>query len=437
LGGYQIRSMLGKGGMAIVYLGVQMSLNRPVAIKVLNSNYASNQAFVRRFDAEAGALASLNHPNIVNIIDKGFEGRHYYFVMEHVEGCTLEQLIQSVDLSFRHYVHIVSEISRALTYVHSKKVIHRDIKPSNIMVTSNWHVKVGDFGIAHIVGDEEDNESNQPRRRATVGTAFYMAPEQATHANQVDQRADVYSLGVTFYKMFTRTLPQKPVAQWPPVTEVNHLLPLALDPVLRKAMDSYPDQRYSTVAEFCNDIIRVFQDHMEGRAASTSALIESSAALFQKPYHKVGAVGSGPAVQIKGSSASDSTGGGLAVFTPLSLGEVPTLGISGTSDSRSVLPQTDTPTPLPEGTASISKLAQLDAVLSGLGDLGSVGSAPVTSPGSRPMSDSISTAKTEPAPVSREPESSSHAVSVLVWVLLILILAGAGYLLYLAFNQGL
>ncbi len=438
LGGYQIRALLGRGGMAVVYLGVQMSLNRPVAIKVLNSNYARNEAFVRRFDQEAGALASLNHPNIVNIIDKGHEGRHYYFVMEYVEGRTLEQLIQSVELSFRHFSYIVGEISRALTYVHSKKVIHRDIKPSNIMVTSQWQVKVGDFGIAHIWEDQSGEVADKPRKRSTVGTAFYMAPEQATHANQVDRRADVYSLGVTFYKMFTRTLPQQPVALWPLATEVNNLLPLALDAVLRKAMDSYPDQRYSSVEEFCNDVLRVFQDHMEGRAASTSALIESSSKLFQQALikEKQGRGTGLTTVPISGS-VTDSTGP-LAFLDASGLQGIPTLGITGTADSKpgSLIGGIHLKTGS-ESTAGISRLSMIDQVHSGSGELTVHGSRPASLQSNHTISgEQFAQAQTEPAPL--PPASSGHShgtVSAVVWLTLFLILAGAGYLLYMAFNQ--
>jgi serine/threonine protein kinase len=428
LGGYQIKSLLGKGGMAIVYLGVQRSLNRQVAIKVLNSNYASNRAFVQRFDQEAGALASLNHPNIVNIIDKGHEGRHYYFVMEHVEGRTLEQLIGSTELSYRHYAHIVGEISRALTYVHSRKVIHRDIKPSNIMVTPEWQVKVGDFGIAHIVEDEAEG-SQTPKKRATIGTAFYMAPEQATHANQVDRRADVYSLGVTFYKMFTRTLPQKPVSQWPPVTEINSLLPMALDSVLQRAMDSYPDQRYPTVEEFCNDVLRVFRDHMDGRAASTSALLESSSRLFEQAYKKEQSRAASSPLPLKGPLSDSTSHGILAGLDAAVVQNLPGLGISGISAPESKpAPVAVTPRGLGEGSAPISTFATLDQILN-------PGSA---SRDSAPAKMDLGAAKTEPAPLppGEGPPPPKMTVSIVVWVILVVILLGSGYLLYLAFNQG-
>jgi serine/threonine protein kinase len=426
--------------MAVVYLGRQLSLGRDVAIKVLNSTYATRRDFVRRFDQEAGALAALNHPNIVNIIDKGFEGRHYYFVMEHVAGRTLEQLMLAMDLGFKHYAHIVAEISKALEYVHSQKVIHRDIKPSNILVAPNWQVKVSDFGIAHIVEDETVTEERVEgrQRRATVGTAFYMAPEQATNPNAVDRRADVYALGVTFYKLFTKSLPQRPVSQWPPVSELNPMLPLGMDSILKKAMDSYPDQRYPTVRAFCDEVLRAFADHRDGRAAAGGALLESSSLLFERALKKEQSrPASAPVPGLSSSSdpdtgkrpvlaGLDSTPGGIYV---------PTLGWTPDKDS-SIGYGVKSPEPIPDS-ASISRLAQLDQVLgSGLGKLpeNRVESAPLAIPvliEQTPLPESVDPSDQEPLVPPQEPAG----ISIAVWILLVVILFGAGYLLFLAFTQ--
>lgn len=254
LGGFELRRVLGRGGMATVYKAVQLSLNRPVAVKLLAPRFASSHVFVERFDREAGALATLNHPNIVNIIDKGVEdGKHYYFVMEYVEGITLDQLMHAVDLTERHYTHIIGEISKALTYVHGRGIIHRDIKPSNILVDKPGNVKVSDFGIAHIA--EGDAPAERFGKNATVGTTNYMAPEQAQNPGAVDMRADVYSLGVTFYKMFTKQLP---VGEWKPPTLLNPNLPRTVDAVIARAVQPNPGDRYATVKEFCDELITLF-----------------------------------------------------------------------------------------------------------------------------------------------------------------------------------
>jgi serine/threonine protein kinase/DNA-directed RNA polymerase subunit RPC12/RpoP len=263
LGGFELRRVLGRGGMATVYKAVQLSLNRPVAVKLLAPRFASSPVFVERFDREAGALATLNHPNIVNIIDKGVEdGKHYYFVMEYVEGITLDQLMHAVELTERHYTHIIAEISKALTYVHGRGIIHRDIKPSNILVDKPGNVKVSDFGIAHIA--EGDAPTERFGRNATVGTMNYMAPEQAANPGAVDMRADVYSLGVTFYKMFTKQLP---VGEWKPPTLLNPNLPRTVDSVLARAVQPHPADRYPSVKEFCDELITLFA------AASNSSTV--------------------------------------------------------------------------------------------------------------------------------------------------------------------
>jgi serine/threonine protein kinase len=254
LGGFELKRVLGRGGMATVYKAVQLSLNRSVAVKLLAARFASNSVFVERFNREAGALAALNHPNIVNIIDKGVQdNKYYYFVMEYVEGITLDQLLHAVDLNEKHYVHLIIEISKALSYVHGKGIIHRDIKPSNILVDKPGNVKVSDFGIAHIA--EGDMPTERLGRNATVGTMNYMAPEQAANPGAVDVRADVYSLGVTFYKMFTKQLP---VGDWKPPSMLNSNIPKAVDRILARAVQPDPKDRYATVKEFCEELSAAF-----------------------------------------------------------------------------------------------------------------------------------------------------------------------------------
>ena len=253
LGGFEIQKLLGRGGMATVYRGTQLSLNRPVAVKVLASRFARNPSFIDRFDREAGALANLSHPNIVNIIDKGVVGTHYFFVMELVDGITLDQLIHSVPLTETHYTHVIGEIGKALSYIHSRGVVHRDIKPSNILVTRQGVVKLSDFGIAFLA---TGGTGEVAKRKATVGTANYMAPEQASNPAAIDDRADIYSLGVTFYKMFTKRLPGK---EYKPASQLNPALPRTIDTVLLRALQENPDDRYATVKEFCDALNQSFK----------------------------------------------------------------------------------------------------------------------------------------------------------------------------------
>ena len=268
LGGFQIQKALGKGGMAMVYRGVQTSLNRPVAIKVLSPRYAKDPALVRRFEREAGALAGLSHPNIVNIIERGEASGYHYIVLELVEGVTLNHVLHTVELKERHYLRVIEELGNALAYIHSLGIVHRDVKPSNILVNRQGVVKLSDFGIV-LAGEEPE----APGRGATVGTASYMAPEQRRDPNAVDPRADIYSLAVTFYKMFTRQLPGDPYV---PPSQLNPALSAGVDAVIARGMQANPDDRPATVREFCDDLRRAFE---AGRQAGGADSADSSAVM--------------------------------------------------------------------------------------------------------------------------------------------------------------
>ncbi|MDK2972482.1 MAG: eukaryotic-like serine/threonine-protein kinase [Candidatus Sumerlaeota bacterium] len=254
-GNFEIEGVIGQGGMAIVYRAIQKSLSRPVAIKALHDRFARDSEFISRFEAEAGALASLSHPNIVNIIDRGHDGTCYYFVMEYVEGETLDQLIIRNALTINDWRRVVQACCEGLEYVHRRGVVHRDIKPSNILVGSENLIKIGDFGIAHIVQGEGEDTTAKPK---AIGTAHYMAPEQTSDPASVDHRADIYSLGVTFYKMLARRLPAGDDMPMP--SEVNGDVPVAVDRVIAKAIEKNRDARYENVRLFCDDMMKALRD---------------------------------------------------------------------------------------------------------------------------------------------------------------------------------
>lgn len=266
LGGYQIVEVLGSGGMAVVYKAIQLSLNRPVALKVLHSRFSRDPDFVLRFEQEAGALAALNHPNIVNIIDRGTLGHLYFFVMEFVDGRSMDTLIVEGLLSPKQYTTIIEEVREALAYVHSRGIVHRDIKPSNILVTKDHRIKVSDFGIAHIAWGEP---SLQTTSQKALGTSHYMAPEQVQPKMRVDSRADIFALGVTFYKMFTRELP---VGAFPGPSTLNPDLPPSIDPILLKALHPEADKRYQTVEEFCDDLLVAIWEHAAAKQGNVTPL---------------------------------------------------------------------------------------------------------------------------------------------------------------------
>jgi serine/threonine-protein kinase len=265
LGGrYRVEARIGAGGMAEVYRGLDTTLNRTVAIKVLKAPFASDQSFVERFRREAQAAARLNHPNVVSVYDTGADNGTNYIVMEYVEGRTLADFIsRGGRLAPMKAVEIAEKVADALAAAHAQGVIHRDIKPANIMVTREGVVKVMDFGIARLTTSKETIEQTA----AVLGTAAYLSPEQA-QGQPVDARTDVYSLGCVLYEMLTGGAPftgdtavaiaYKHVQETPaPPSSKNPDLSPALDAVVMRALAKNPANRYQTAAEFRDDLERL------------------------------------------------------------------------------------------------------------------------------------------------------------------------------------
>ncbi len=263
-GRYGIVGLLGSGGMAKVYLAHDEVLGREVALKVLRDQYAENDEFVERFRREAQAAASLSHPNIVAIYDRGCsrEGS-YYIVMEYVPGGTLKDLIVrngplEPDLAAR----IAAQIAGALGAAHDRGVIHRDVKPQNVLLTASGDVKVTDFGIARAA-----SASSLSGTSVILGTVSYMSPEQAM-GKVVGPRSDLYSLGVVLHEMLTGSVPFKaetPIAvsmkhlnePAPPLRETNPRVPEGLNAVRSKLLAKNPEDRYASSAEVVQDLQRV------------------------------------------------------------------------------------------------------------------------------------------------------------------------------------
>ncbi|HMX62304.1 MAG TPA: serine/threonine-protein kinase, partial [Candidatus Sumerlaeota bacterium] len=219
---YEIESQLGEGGMAIVYRANQKSLNRPVAVKALHPKLSKDPEFVKRFEAESGVLATMSHPNVVSIIDRGMQEQIYYFVMEFIDGESLDDKIIENKLNTQHWREVINACGDALDYIHKRGMVHRDIKPSNIMITGDGRVKLADFGIAHIISGDNSMDLSTSSRQ--IGTTHYMAPEQISDAANVDHRADIYSLAVAFYKMMTRKMA---IGEFPAPSLVNTEIPVA------------------------------------------------------------------------------------------------------------------------------------------------------------------------------------------------------------------
>jgi serine/threonine protein kinase len=249
----EILALLGQGGMGAVYKARQRQLDRVVALKILPPGIGEDSAFSDRFTREAKAMAKLNHPGIVSIHDFGHAEGLYYFLMELVDGASLNLLMQNGRVSPREALAIVPQICDALQYAHDQGIVHRDIKPQNILLDRQGRVKVADFGLAKLI--EAENEplvggavnisSTLTEVGKVMGTPHYMAPEQVDDPGAVDHRADIYALGVVFYQMLTGELPSKPIA--PPSRKVR--LDVRLDEVVLRALEREPEQRYQQVSQ--------------------------------------------------------------------------------------------------------------------------------------------------------------------------------------------
>ncbi len=259
-GRYRVLRRLGVGGMADVYLAEDGTLGRQVAVKVLLKRYSGDAQFVERFRREAQAAASISHPNIVNIYDWGPVDGTYYIVMEYVEGETLKDRIRREGrCSPGEAVRVTLELLAAVQVAHGAHIVHRDIKSQNILIDSAGTVKVTDFGIA-----KADN-SQMTEVGSILGTAQYLAPEQA-RGEPVDERTDLYSVGVVLYEMLTGAVPflgdsavtvaLKHVNEQPTEpAEVVPGMPHSLNQIVLKALAKDPDHRYRNAAEFSADLI--------------------------------------------------------------------------------------------------------------------------------------------------------------------------------------
>lgn len=286
LGQYSIVSELGKGGMAVVYLGIQKSLNRKVAIKVLSAHLCGEEKFRIRFDKEGAALAALQHPNIVGVIDRGVEKGHYYLVMEYIDGVSLryamsngnnlEQLSNGKSaLPVKTASDIVAQVLRGLDYAHQTGVIHRDIKPDNILIGTNGVAKIADFGLANLLAEEFDDTPQVTQENSRLGTLNYMSPEQKFDPHNVTAQSDIYSTGIMFYEMLTGTVP---MGAFRPPSQINPGVGNELDRILTGMMESDLNHRPRSASEVANSLIASLSVATIEGGGSTSSSTEGGRA---------------------------------------------------------------------------------------------------------------------------------------------------------------
>ena len=280
-GRYEIRSLLGAGGMGEVYLAFDPTLRRQVALKLLPAEFTQNKARLSRFEREAYAASSLNHPNILTIYEIGQEGGSHFIATEYIEGKSLRQHMAAAGMELREVLGIVSQVADALSAAHEAGIVHRDIKPENVMVRRDGYVKVLDFGLAKLADEvaaaAKDLNTEAPTRTAALhtdpgvvmGTASYMSPEQA-RGLEVDARSDIWSLGVVLYEMVASKLP----FEGPTTTDVLSMilqreppslllyqsaLPAELERIVEKALAKERETRYQTAKDLSVDLKRLKQ----------------------------------------------------------------------------------------------------------------------------------------------------------------------------------
>lgn len=236
--GYKVVGKLGEGGMATVYKAIQESLQRPVAIKILSANLKDQPEIQSLFEKESLIIAQLNHPHIIHVIDRGVTSKgRPYFVMEFVEGMTLEDAINRDKLDFPRKLEVLVQICKAMGYAHKNGVIHRDIKPGNIMLDREMQARVLDFGIAHFF-DAARDEGYQGE--SIMGTNAYMAPELHENGGAASVQSDLFALGILMYELFTGVQPQGEI---PPPTDFEESLQADLSDIIMRCLSAKPEDR--------------------------------------------------------------------------------------------------------------------------------------------------------------------------------------------------
>ncbi len=259
---YKLVDYLGQGGMSLVYRAIDIRTGHNVAVKILKSEYNNDSEFLERFQREAHAAGRMSHHNIVNLLDVGTEGEFRYLVLEYISGNTLKDIIKEKGaLNPNTAIQITIRILSALQHAHDNGIVHRDIKPQNVLVNTNGHIKVADFGIARITNTKTISKGDM-----VIGSVHYSSPEQA-RGNVVEATSDIYSTGVVLYEMLTGRVPfigdnpvtvamQQVNAAPPPIRELNPDIPPAIASVVMKALEKFPQKRFQSAREMADALLR-------------------------------------------------------------------------------------------------------------------------------------------------------------------------------------
>jgi eukaryotic-like serine/threonine-protein kinase len=272
-GRYKVEDLVGTGGMSSVYRARDNVLERQVALKILHDHFSGDPEYVERFRREARAIARLNHPNIVTVIDRGELGRHQFIVFEHVAGENLKDVVRRRGpLPVDEAVALTTQVARGLAFAHDHGVVHRDVKPQNVLIDENGTAKVTDFGIARSI----DPDEGLTETGTVLGTSGYIAPEQASGL-RVDSRSDQYSLGVVLYELLTGEPPysgdnvmavamkhlREPV---PRVRDRRRDVPASVDAIVSRAMAKRPEDRFPST----DDMVAALEAAQDGIASDLS-----------------------------------------------------------------------------------------------------------------------------------------------------------------------
>ena len=248
---HTIESFIAQGGMGAVYLATQTSLDRPVAIKILPQEFGEDEDYRVSFETEAKAMARLNHSNLVGIYDFGDIDGMLFIIMEYIPGRSLFDTAHGQQVDQVEAATLIAEMCHGLDHAHSAGMLHRDIKPANVLIDDEARPKIVDFGLARPLGEEQSDG-------VVFGTPGYTAPEVLTNPFAVDQRSDIFSMGVMLYEMLTGHLPGNPII---PASSVSHS-DVRFDAILNKAIHPDPDQRYKTAGEMAvalEELIKKFE----------------------------------------------------------------------------------------------------------------------------------------------------------------------------------